>query len=341
MTFPRFWTRLAPAAGVVALMVAGWLLVNGPILNPEQPYTEAANPSGMMARQVWAEPDTDGTGSVSRDGRFLAYNHWSTGNIAIRDLHTGENRVLTKKEGWDWTDYASFPMFSADGTEVAYTWYRYEEKGSAGYELRVVGRDGANDRLIYTNDEVQYMVPKGWFPDGRHVLAWIERKDRTAQIATVSVGDGRLRSIKSLGWNREGPFRLSPDGRWIAYQSRNGIKILAADGSAEHSVADTSEESEVIDWAPDGGSLLFSSERTGEKAIWSIAFQDGFPQSKPTMLKADYGARNAVGIASDGSLYYAITSGGNNIHSTAFDFQSGRLLESPLDPDTKSGRWQP
>ena len=75
MPFPRFWTRLAPAAGVVALMVAGWLLVNGPILNPEQPYAEAANPSGMMARQVWAEPDTDGTGSVSRDGRFLSYNH--------------------------------------------------------------------------------------------------------------------------------------------------------------------------------------------------------------------------------------------------------------------------
>ena len=192
-----------------------------------------------------------------------------------------------------------------------------------------MGRDGADDRLIYTNDEVEYLVAKDWFPNDRHILTWVKRTDRTAQIAKVSVADGTLRSIKSIGWSQEGPFRLSPDGRWIAYQSPDGIKILATDGSAENSVAHTSEKSEVVDWTPDGGKLLFASARTGQKALWSVSVRHGLPQSPPKMLKADFGARNAVGMASDGSLYYAIASGGNNIYGTAFDFQSGRLLEAP------------
>ncbi len=328
-TFLGGWAKFAPAVAALALILAGWLLVRSPILNPEQPYAEAANPSGATARQIWADTITDGSGSISRDGRYLAYNAWATGNIAIRDLETGENSLLTNKEDWDWTDYASSPVLSADSSEVAYTWYRYEDGGTPGFELRVVGRDGADDRLIYANTELDYLVPKAWFPGGSHILTWVSRKDRTTQITAISVEDGTLRAIKSLGWSQEGPFRLSPDGQWIAYRSPKGIKMLAADGSAEHSVPLTSEGSEVVDWTPDGEKLLFTSQRTGQKALWSVVVQDGRAQSKPKVLKPDFGARNAVGMASDGSLYYAIRLGGYNVYGAAIDFQSGRIVEAP------------
>ena len=39
--------------------------------------------------------EVDNTGSVSSDGRSLTYTDWTTGNLAVRDLATGEKRQLT------------------------------------------------------------------------------------------------------------------------------------------------------------------------------------------------------------------------------------------------------
>ena len=44
--------------------------------------------------------DVDGA-AISPDGRFLTYTDWSTGDLALQDLKTGEKRHLTNKGSWE------------------------------------------------------------------------------------------------------------------------------------------------------------------------------------------------------------------------------------------------
>ena len=54
--------------------------------------------TAMTTRQVWTGSEVDLEGKPSADGRYLTYVDWTstrTGNVAIRDLATGQNRRLT------------------------------------------------------------------------------------------------------------------------------------------------------------------------------------------------------------------------------------------------------
>ena len=44
----------------------------------------------MNVRQVWATPDSDNSGGPSPDGRYLSFTDWTTGDVSVRDLVTGE-----------------------------------------------------------------------------------------------------------------------------------------------------------------------------------------------------------------------------------------------------------
>ena len=57
-------------------------------------------PARMNLRQVWSGPDVDILGAVSPDGRYLSVVDWTTGDMAIRELDTGNMRRLTNKGSW-------------------------------------------------------------------------------------------------------------------------------------------------------------------------------------------------------------------------------------------------
>src|SRR5262245_39432487 len=51
--------------------------------------------SGIAVRRVWDQPGHTDGGSISADGRYFAYSDWGNGDLAVRDLSTGENRLVT------------------------------------------------------------------------------------------------------------------------------------------------------------------------------------------------------------------------------------------------------
>src|SRR5690348_5649155 len=61
---------------------------------------ESAPSSAPRVRQVWAGKDVDSEGSLSPDGRWLTYAHWDTGDLGLRDLVNGTNKLLTNTGGW-------------------------------------------------------------------------------------------------------------------------------------------------------------------------------------------------------------------------------------------------
>ena len=74
----------------------------------------------MTTRQVWTGPEVDTYGSVSPDGRLISFTDWDTGDLALHDVTTGQNRRLTNKKDWD--AYAIGSAISRDGRHIAYGW---------------------------------------------------------------------------------------------------------------------------------------------------------------------------------------------------------------------------
>jgi len=51
-----------------------------------------AHPSAVTLRRVWVGQGSDASGGISPDGRYLSFTDWETGDLAVRDLATGQNR---------------------------------------------------------------------------------------------------------------------------------------------------------------------------------------------------------------------------------------------------------
>ncbi|MBI4478930.1 MAG: hypothetical protein HY651_02805, partial [Acidobacteria bacterium] len=195
---------------VAVLLLALVSVASGPILTT--PGAAAQDSAGMAARQVWTGREVDTLGSVSPDGGFLSFVDWVSGDLAIRNVATGENRRLTDNQSWDSPSFKGFALFSKispDGKRIAYDWL----DADSGYEveLRVTGVDGTGDRLLYRNAEV-YVMTGAWSPDGKHILAEFSRPDRTNQIALVALADGSAKVLKTTDWRAPGNMSFSPDG---------------------------------------------------------------------------------------------------------------------------------
>ena len=192
---------------------------------------------GVTVRKVWSAADTDGTGTPSPDGRSLSYVHWDTGDLAIRDLTTGQNRLLTNKGPWSKSpQYADMNVMSPDGKQIAYGW----DLDQDGYELRVIRTDGTGMRTIASSKVREWIKPYDWSRDGKFIAAAIEREwlDNTTKLVTVDVASGATRVLKTLdsGRHRYDRLAIHPSGRYVAYSAP------AEKGRSEHDVASDRSE---------------------------------------------------------------------------------------------------
>jgi Tol biopolymer transport system component len=74
----------------------------------------------QAARQVWTGEEVYANGSVSGDGRLLSFTDYKTGGLAIRNLVTGENRLLTNdSKAWE-NGFADASNVSPDGRQVSF-----------------------------------------------------------------------------------------------------------------------------------------------------------------------------------------------------------------------------
>ena len=252
-----------------------------------------ADPSTMVVRRLWESPSADYFGGPSPDGRYLTYIDFDTGNLAVHDVVTGQQRLLTQQPRGS-SGVAGYSAISPDGQQVAYGWV-VREKSRRG-ELRLVGLDTREPRVLYQNEEVTWVHPNAWTPDGKQILALFRRKDRTLQIVLVSVADGSVRVLKSLGWNYPFNVDLSPDGRHIVYDfppdedsPNRDIFLLATDGSREIPLIEHPADDKGPVWTPDGTKVIFASDRTGRASAWVLRLADEKAQGPPELVKPDLG----------------------------------------------------
>ena len=287
----------------------------------------SGNGSAMAVRRVWTGPGGYVLGSVSPDGRYLSDVDWTTGDLALHDLVTGKTRRLTT-EGSFLTE-PSFSVISPDGKQVAYNWFN--KNGPP--DLRVVRVDGSAPRVLYSV-KGGLAFPTDWSPDGKYILALLYRESNPFQIAMISVVDGSVRVLKTLG-SYSLKFRFSADGRYIAYdypqqqEYNRDIFLLAADGSREIPLVEHPADDLLLGWTPDGNHILFASDRSGTMSAWMIRVADGKPQGSPELVKQSIGQAVPIGFTRTGAFYYGLEIGTSDVYTAEFDPATGRVLTPP------------
>ncbi len=289
--------------------------------------------SAMRVRQVWAGPDEGLLGAPTHDGRYVTLQDWPREDLAVRDLSTGRKHRLTNKDPRS-LEFAMLSIPSPDDKEVAYTWYNKDNF----YDLRIVGLDASNPRVLYADAGLAELYPVDWSPGGKSILAIFYLKDKGSQIALVSATDGTARILKTF--EREAPARarFSPDGRYIAYDlpqqegsSSRDIFLLATEGERETPLIQHAANDVVFDWTPDGKRLLFGSDRSGTMGAWWIPVVDGKPDGTPELVKPDLGQDVwPMGFTRDGSYYYQVRTGMSDVYIAEADLASGRVLAQPF-----------
>lgn len=327
------WTIARAAAGVAVLAIALATAGDGGLGSVR---AQAQSSTGLVVRQVWTGPDVSVSGSVSPDGQLLSFVDRMR-NLAIRELGTGTSRRLTTSASLESPAIALGSIFSTDGRFVAYTWYRFNRDTKRDeWELRVASIDGSGDELVLADRDGNYLEPRGWSQDGKAILTVWSMIDGSRRIGLVSMAGGSVKLLKTLDRRMPAVTTLSPDGRFLVYdlEPREGARhrdifLLAVDGGLEHPLVQHAADDMPLGWTPDGSRLLFASDRTGTVDCWSLTIVDGRPQGSPALIKRDLGRVEPLGVARNGTLYYAANVGAADVYSAEVDFASGTVMSQP------------
>lgn len=293
----------------------------------------------IVVRRVWGGTDVDLFGRVSPDGRYLSFIDWGSGNVAVREIATGETRLVTH-------DGSSTPgtgpiqsttegsVMSPDGESLCYDWFRHGEGGEQWVELRIVGLHGSQPRTLYRDESVEYISCAAWSPNGRHVVVLQAKKDGTRQIALVSVADGSASVLKELAtWPRQVSF--SPDSRYIVYDNAGSpeglpdIFVLSLRGGPETTLVEHPATDFVLGWVPDGTHVLFASDRTGTLGAWLVPVKDGRPAGEARLVKPDLFRAKPLGFTRAGSFYYGVDLNSLDVYVATLDPETGGVLAAP------------
>ncbi|HUE84661.1 MAG TPA: hypothetical protein VMO26_01155 [Vicinamibacterales bacterium] len=283
-----------------------------------------------VTRRLWSGRDVDSLGSPSPDGKLLSHVDWRTGNLAVRELATGQSRAIVKARG-DITDFAYISVISPDGKQVAYSFFDGEI-----YDLRVVDIEGGTPRTVFRKTESLDVLPMAWSPDGSQILTVIRWKDATSQMAFISVPSGATRVLKTLGWRYPSKLALSPDGRYIAYDftrdeaaDARDISILAVDGGTDTPVVVHKSDDRVRGWNPDGR-MFFSSDRESTPTLWALNVKDGRATGEPVRIKSDlWRLDHALGFDGSGVFYYSVNPTVADLYTVTIDPISMKITAAP------------
>ena len=288
-----------------------------------RPATEA----GTALRenlQAWTGSEVNLDGMPSSDGRYLSFVDYSLrlGNVAVRDLKTRQNRLLTHSKSAA-EGSVEYPVISPDGTLVAYGWTAHD-----GYSIRVIKFDGSAMRIIATPTIDNLYSQVAWSPDGKRLAIVANAKDRSRQIALVTVADGSIATLLSAP-EVNGLGGFSPDGRFLTFSAAPGgaapsdsnsdVFTIAVDGSTKTPLVQEPSRDASPMWTPDGRAIVFVSDRSGTASLWAVGVSNGKPTTAPVQIRPDIGSIGNMGFARSGTFFYGFWINESDVYLASVD----------------------
>jgi len=166
--------------------------------------------AGRHLKPIGPEGDVGGP-QFSPDGTRLVFERVEAdavnADIWVADLKRGISQRLT----FEPTNEAS-PVWSADGTEV---FYYGEHSGTAGIYRKAA--NGAGEETLVTAAS-QRLAPEGATPDGKSLICTGGNLQGEIVVLPLSPHGSPLHPFITTPLD-ERRARLSPDGRWLAYDA--------------------------------------------------------------------------------------------------------------------------
>lgn len=297
-----------------------------------RPAERPEEPEGIRIIQVLTKPYTDYLGSVSPDGRFLAHIHWGEGDLAVRDLTTGEDRLLTHDADVV-KGYAMGPQFSKDGKWIAYSWWIRPDT----YDLLLVNVNDPQPRRLY-HQEGEIMSPVDWLSDEVFIFTKRNRETKKGHICSLNISNGTVHELKAYDSGVLYGFSCSPDEKSIVYGVRSDtdggkfdINLMSLQEGSEIPLIKHPADDRVLGWVPGRTELLFISDRSGTWDLWALPVADGKPAGTAKRVYTDIGEVHPVGFARNGDCFVGLIRRISNTLLVPFNPETGEI-------DERSGR---
>jgi Tol biopolymer transport system component len=340
-----------------ALLAAGCDFVEGiaRASGPEHAYAQAVpmDTAGVVARRVAAALPGEldpAYMSMLPDGRSGVTVDWETGDLVRYELATGVvTRLTHNREPYE-PGYADEVSVSPDGRHVAYAWEELlDTLGNGLIGLRILDLEGGSPRILYQGGDgsKEWADPRGWSPDGRTLSAVIKNAEGEWRVATIDVGSGEVRTVRSLDWRSPGRVEYSPDGRFLAYDRRPSAEDDARDvfvvdlaRNGEFEVVASPADDRLLGWLPGSGQLLFQSDRSGTTGVWAQRLENGRATGDPVLVHPEFWKADPQSITADGRLFFSVQTDGFETMVADIDIASNTLRNiEPLLPGSESGRF--
>jgi Tol biopolymer transport system component len=294
----------------------------------------AADPHGTLVAQHWGDPhtrvtwrdrsgrtlgvaidDIDATnGSLSPDGRQLAYPAFTVRDMMVRDLGSGISRRLTFEN-----QQVANCVWSPDGRQIAFA----RLFGSRGWEARVKSIDTGQDSSLFQNQGL-FNFPQAWSRDGHWLVVLRVDTTSTADLWKVPMTGGGSAEIYQRTRGEEQQAALSPDGKWIAYivneDEVNALYVQSfPNPGVPYQVAVDSPAG--VGWADRGDALGVGTKR-GELLSIQVSTENGFRQGATTHL---------FKLAKDETIFDVERGGQRFLTATFKDVSAATQLEVVLN----------
>ena len=308
--------------------------------------------SGLLETQVWTGPGVPVHGGISRDGRHVAYVDDQSRTVAVRDLKTGQYRVLSQARASE-RGIAHGPVISPDGQYIAFGWEAFTSEGDR-LSINLVRFDGTGLQRLNAPHMARFFA-LSWAPNSKGLAAIIGPTRGTSQIALLSL-DGSVTQLQSFPHILE-TASFSPDGKYLAIEGRlntagpddsSAIVALAVDGSGSTPLVHgpAGDWYQPV-WTPDGRAVVFSSSRSGRSGLWAVHVTDGKPSGDPVEIRPNIGMARIVGFSKDGTLFYGLTEGSRENYVASVDpvtlsvTSAPRLLSDRGTGSNSAPHWSP
>jgi Tol biopolymer transport system component len=267
--------------------------------------------------RTWPIPQPVPTGSVSREGRYVAF-HDHEGTPWRMDLQDTRATKLTFGPGeWD-GQRVPFMQLSPDGRYIAYAWMTGADRG----DLRLITVPAGEPRILRRPTTRQTSRPVAWSGDGRTLLVVTIADGSRVALDMVDVQSGESTSLADLGEVEPFSVTMTADARLVAYDHavRSGPRDIFLLDTA------TKRTTRAVAWpgndtlpvlVEDGRALLFASDRPGPRA------------GAPTLERVDTGRVWPLGVTLAGSFVHAAQTEVIDVQVAVLDAE-GIVIEQPV-----------
>jgi Tol biopolymer transport system component/DNA-binding winged helix-turn-helix (wHTH) protein len=261
----------------LAMILFGVVLSKWPVIKDrlgEEAEVRAREAESSRVSTLVPDPASDP--AISPDGKLVAFrrNSYTPGGAGIFVTSSESKAVmqLTQHPG------DCCPAWSPDGKQIAFTRIATDE-----YGIYVVSARGGAPRKISHEDPRKKRGELAWTPDGKYIAFSGDSPQGGSQIFVVSVEDSSVHAItEPQGQDRDWGPAFSPDDKQMAFVRGNGagfpeeVYVMALNGGPPRQL--TNERAAIMGpptWSEDGDSVIFSSTKEGDPALWTIPASGG------------------------------------------------------------------